>query len=110
MPIDGRKHVPKKVVQKLKPGTFVRIMWLDAPDEVVMLIKQPGKGKGEIDLDYMKSSGELSSHATNEQVVEILSHLSWEAEHEIRNNDEDYFCAIAKLKYPHGTAQEILLW
>lgn len=107
MPMAGRKHLPKKEVMKLKPGTFVRIMWKDAPDEVVMLIEKPTFEVGEISLRYIHSDGRCDSHATNEQVVEVLSHLSWETVHSA--DDEEFHCR-AKLKYDFGSTHEFSLW
>ena len=75
-----RKHLSKRAVLKLKPGTFIRIMWDDAPDEVVLLLKRPDRDYGS--MMYMKDNGAIDSHADYRQVVSVAGSISWSSEHE----------------------------
>lgn len=51
----------KKQVCKLKPGTFVEILWTDSKPTVGMILKKPVREKGDvaITLLHCDSLGEL---------------------------------------------------
>lgn len=99
-----RKHVPKKEVLKLKPGTFVRIMWIDAPDEVVMILRKPVFEVGDFCLDYMCEDGRIESRATNEQVVEVLPRISWVSDYQEENEmlDEKFHAELIAYRPEDG--------
>lgn len=67
------KPLPKATVMKLKPGTWVRLKWMDGPDTVELLIEKPRSGAGDVSLrTWQPHTSECSSHAGHSQVVETL--------------------------------------
>lgn len=67
------KPLPKAAVMKLKPGTWVRLKWMDGPDTVELLIQKPRSGRGDVSIStFQPHTGECSSHAVHGQVIENL--------------------------------------
>ncbi len=82
-----RKHIPKAAALKLRPGTFVRIMWEDERDEIVMLLEKPNREYGS--LHYMKSDGTLDTHADYRQIVSVAGKIEWDSEHEPESEEQE---------------------
>lgn len=110
MPMTGRKHISKKEVLKLKPGTFVRLMWNDAPDEVVVLLDKPDNEPGDVSLHYLTDEGHRMTQATYKNVVAVLTQLKWWSEFETVESSgtgEEIFNAEAY--FTHSSAERIAL-
>ena len=72
----SRKSVPKSVLYKTKPGTWLRIMWNDNEDSVVLLLTPLRRTPGELDIDCWSPDFLLGSpvlpYVVHTQVVEVL--------------------------------------
>ena len=67
----------KKQVCKLKPGTFVEILWTDSKPTVGMILKKPVREKGDVAITLLHcDSLEVDSHAVHTQITKVLSHFS----------------------------------
>lgn len=73
---EQRKAIPKAEVLKLKPGTFIRLKWLDASDEIALLLEKPEREKGDVSLKcFYPHRSTTDSHAVHSQVMENLGSL-----------------------------------
>lgn len=106
--VKTRKHLPKREALKLKPGTFVRIMWDDAPDEVVLLLAKPDKDFG--GLHYLRDTGVIDSHADYRQIVSVAGAVSWDSEYEPETQEtSEIFNAHVDLKNEYDEETRVAL-
>lgn len=70
---NARKPLPKKVLGEIHPGTMVTIMWIDAPDQQVMLLEKINpKEKGDIALALFSFEGShFIARAIHSQIVAV---------------------------------------
>ena len=103
-----RKHLSKKDAVKLKPGTFVRIMWDDAPDEVVMLLEKPERDYG--GLCYLRDNGERDTHADYRRIVSVVGKVEWGSEYEPESEHRsEIFNAYVHVKNEYDEATTLAL-
>jgi len=77
----------KAELRKVKPGSLLKVRWIDSPDTIAMLLDKPDwNQKGDIDLHCFQVSnkgvGYTDHHIQHTQVVEVLSgkvlpHTKW---------------------------------
>ena len=72
-----RKHLPKKKVLQQKPGTFLRVMWGDGPDIVVMLIEKPFECSGVASLNVLTPGRTRPIWIGSDKVVSILGQITY---------------------------------
>lgn len=68
----------KKGVCKLRPGTFVEVLWKDAPPEVAMVVEKPTMQKGDmaVKLFYPKRKVDhVDNHAVHTQINRVLGNV-----------------------------------
>lgn len=69
----------KKDVLKLKPGTFVEVLWLDSPPEVGMLVERTKDRPGDVAVKMFypnRSACHVDSHAVHTQINCVLDRIS----------------------------------
>lgn len=74
-----RKHMPKKQVQKLRPGTFVQVKWSGQPDTVAMLVGKSPTYPGLIELRVISASSNNLFYINSKQVVAVLGEVVFPA-------------------------------
>lgn len=65
----------KATVLKLKPGTWLQISWVDAPNSVGLLLAKPERERGDVSLRVFDPAGERYEtvlYIVHEQVVANL--------------------------------------
>lgn len=73
-----QKPLPKKQVQKLKPGTLIEVKWVDGPNEVAILLERMEReGKGSVSLRlYFVERRVTNTRADSDQVVKVIGELA----------------------------------
>jgi hypothetical protein len=72
----------KKQVCKLKPGTFVEILWTDSKPTVGMILKKPVHKKSDIAITLLHcDSLEVDSHAVHTQITKVLGKAEFPEAH-----------------------------
>ena len=72
-----RKRLTKREVLGCKPGSWLRIMWLDAPDSVVLLMKKVTNVPGDMNLMcWVPESSVWNLSIIHTQVHSVLGHIS----------------------------------
>ena len=67
----------KKDVLKLKPGTWLEILWADSPSSVAMLLEKPRNERGDVSLHcFYPESQTVDSHAVHSQIVRVLGNVA----------------------------------
>ncbi len=65
----------KKDVYKLTPGSWLEVLWKDAPPEVGMLVSKPQQCKGDVSLQMFyphRRFDHVDSHAVHTQISNVL--------------------------------------
>lgn len=69
---ESQRPLPKKVVMRLKPGTWIEVKWLDTVNTVMLLLEKPEDRAGDVSLRcYDPHTQDVHSHAVHSQVVRV---------------------------------------
>lgn len=76
---DKQRPLSKKVIYKLKPGTWVELRWVDSPNSVCLLVHKVEQSKGDCTLYTQEVvNGHLmpcNTHAVHDQIVAVHGQL-----------------------------------
>lgn len=75
---EAQRHLAKKEVYKLQPGSWLIVKWKDAPNSIHMLLSKPERCNGDVSLDvwnpvvpYGRRSAYNSTSVCHDQVVGV---------------------------------------
>ncbi len=73
------KHVSKKELAKVKPGTYLEVVWADSPPTVAILLDflSSKRDKGEVELRILEQGSNSMRNTTHTQVVAIRGPVIW---------------------------------
>lgn len=79
-----RKTLPKKEVLKLKPGTLIRVCWIDSADTIHVVLEKPIFCVGDMPIRAWTKGGtydfEDCLKIAHDQVVEVLGEIEFEVD------------------------------
>jgi hypothetical protein len=64
---EAQRALTKKEIYKLKPGSWLIVKWLDAPNSLHMLLAKPSPEKGDVSLSVWNPVVPPGSHRTLNQ-------------------------------------------
>ena len=70
----------KKQVCKLRPGTFVEVLWADSRPTVGMILKKPVRENGDVSVTLLHCDTlDVDSHAVHTQITKVLGKAEFPA-------------------------------